>query len=148
MHFYRSIIEGINFALLDGLRSMEKRLGTKVKEIYLGGGGSKSKEICQITADMFGLPVKKVQTSEVALLGSSMLAFVALGIYKNLEEAKAEMVHLKDVFLPNRKNHKLYKELYKDVFRQIFSRLGPLYKHTKSILNSWKKKKMKKEDEI
>ncbi|MDR0878562.1 MAG: FGGY-family carbohydrate kinase, partial [Treponema sp.] len=39
IHLYRAIIEGINFALMEGLRSMEKRGHLKVKSIYVAGGG-------------------------------------------------------------------------------------------------------------
>ena len=34
IHLYRAIIEGINFALMDGMRHMEKRGGFKFEEIY------------------------------------------------------------------------------------------------------------------
>lgn len=66
IHIYRAIIEGINFALIDGLRQMEKKAGYRMKEIRVGGGGSQSDQICQITADMFGIPVVRTQTHEVA----------------------------------------------------------------------------------
>ena len=64
IHLYRAIIEGINFALIDGMKVMEQRAGHKFQAIYLGGGGSQSDEICQITAHMFGLPVVRTQTYE------------------------------------------------------------------------------------
>ena len=66
IHIYRAIIEGINFALMDGLKLLEKQSGHKFLEIYVGGGGAQSDEICQITADMFGLPVIRTQTFEVS----------------------------------------------------------------------------------
>ena len=61
---YRAIIEGLNFALMDGMYGMERRSGQKIRHLYLGGGGSRSDEICQITANMFGLPVSRIQTHE------------------------------------------------------------------------------------
>ena len=42
---------------MDGMRHMEKKGGFRFEEIRVGGGGAQSSEICQITADMFGLPV-------------------------------------------------------------------------------------------
>ncbi len=62
IHIYRAIIEGINFALMEGMKGLEKRMKVETKGIYLAGGGSRSSEICQITADMFGLPVYRIQT--------------------------------------------------------------------------------------
>ena len=37
------------------------------------------------------------------------------------------MVHVKDVFEPDMKQHEIYEELYENVFRNIYGRLSPLY---------------------
>jgi ribulose kinase len=37
--------------------------------------------VCRITADVFGLPVKRIQTPEACSIGSSMAAFVAMGVF-------------------------------------------------------------------
>jgi sugar (pentulose or hexulose) kinase len=42
IHLYRAIIEGINFALMEGLRGMEKRGKLSVKSLFVAGGGSQS----------------------------------------------------------------------------------------------------------
>ena len=34
--------EGINFALMDGLKLLEKQSGHKFLEIYVGGGGTRA----------------------------------------------------------------------------------------------------------
>lgn len=130
IHIYRAIIEGINFALMEGMRSMEKRLKTKTEGIYVGGGGSRSSEICQITADMFGVPVYRSQTHETAVIGSSMVAFTTLGVFKDLDEAIEAMVHIKDTFKPNMENHEIYETMYREIFTKIFKRLNPLYTKT------------------
>lgn len=127
IHIYRAIIEGINFALMDGMKLMEKRAGHKFERIYLGGGGSQSDEICQITADMFGLPAVRTQTHEVAGLGCAMATFVGLGVFADYEEAVASMVREKDVFYPDMKQHRIYERLYTEVFRNIYGKLSGLY---------------------
>ena len=68
-HMYRAIIEGIAYALREGLEGIEKSQHHKVKEIRISGGGSQSSTICQITADIFGLSVSRVQTNETTSLG-------------------------------------------------------------------------------
>ena len=127
-HIYRAIIEGINFALMDGLRTMERRGGFAVRDLYAAGGGAQSDEICQITANMFGLPVHRIQTTEASGLGSSMTAFVANGVFRDYEEAVRAMVHLRDTFEPDPEEHALYEALFSDIFQKIFPRLLPLYK--------------------
>jgi sugar (pentulose or hexulose) kinase len=134
IHLYRAIIEGINFALMEGLRNMEKRGGLQVKELYVAGGGSKSEEICRITASMFGLPVYRIQTYEAAGIGSSLAAFTARGIFSSYEEGIREMVHIKDEFLPDREAHEVYEAIYERIFEKIFDKLSPLYGEINSIV--------------
>lgn len=127
-HFYRAIIEGVCFELYDSLKIMEKRSGVKITEIYVGGGGAKSNIVCQITADIFGLPVKRIQTYEASSIGSSMVAFIAKGIFDNYDDAISHMVQIKDVFYPNIENHLVYSELYNKAYRKIFGKLEPIYR--------------------
>ncbi|WP_322413310.1 FGGY-family carbohydrate kinase, partial [Clostridium perfringens] len=102
-HIYRAIIEGINFALLDGMRTIERRGKLKVDKVFVAGGGSRSDKICQITANMFGIPVCRIQTHEASGLGSSIVAFISKGVFSNIDEAVEAMVHIKDEFIPDMK---------------------------------------------
>jgi len=134
-HIYRAIIEGINFALMEGLYTMERRGKVKIKKLFIAGGGSQSDAICQITANMFGLPAYRIQTYEATGLGSSMVAFTAMGVYSNLYEAAEKMVRVKDEFLPDLKERETYKFLFENVFNKVFGKLLPLYKTYKENEN-------------
>jgi sugar (pentulose or hexulose) kinase len=134
IHLYRAIIEGINFALMDGLRGMEKRGKLRVKSIYVAGGGSQSDEICQITASMFGLPVYRIQTFEATGIGSAMTAFKTMGVFASYEAAAAAMSHIKDEFLPDAAAHSIYEDLYQRIFEKIFDKLSPLYQDIDKII--------------
>lgn len=133
IHIYRAIIEGINFALMDGMRLMERRAKIKFKEIYLGGGGSQSSEICQIAADMFGIPTVRTQSYEVTGIGCALTAFVSLGVFKDYAEGVRRMVRVRDRFLPDANAHKIYDRLYNDVFKKAYKRLEPLYRKLRDI---------------
>lgn len=133
IHMYRAVIEGINYSLMEGIKLAETAGNFKVAEIRLGGGGSQSSEICQITANMFGIPVVRVHTHEVTGLGAAMAAFVGLGEFESFEAAAASMVHERDRFEPEMKEHALYKELYEGVWKEIFGRLAPLYGKAQEI---------------
>lgn len=133
IHLYRAIVEGINFALIDGMKLMEHRAGHRFAELHVGGGGSQSDEICQITADMFGIPVVRVQSHEVTGLGCALTTFVALGAFKSYKEAVKTMVHEEKRFEPNMKVHRIYQELYEDIFKKIYGKLAPLYKRLHEI---------------
>lgn len=127
IHVYRAIIEGINYCLYTGMRTMEKRAKTRIKTLYVAGGGSQSAEICQITADMFGLPVVRTQTHEACGVGSAMIAFKAMGLFKSYEEACAAMVQEKHRYEPDMELHRFYDGMSSQVFGKIFDRLLPLY---------------------
>ena len=138
-HMYRAIIEGIDFALLEGLENMERRAGIKVKRIALSGGGSSSDAVCQIAADIFGREVYRVQTFETSGLGASMACFIALGVFSGREEAVKNMVHLKDIFKPNAANAAVYRELYEKAYVKIYPSVRHIYFN---IYNMNKNKKL------
>lgn len=133
-HLYRAIIEGIDLALYDGLKTMEKRSGKKVKEIFVGGGGSKSDAVCKILANVMGLPVKRIQTHEACGIGSSMVAFISKGEFKDYPEAVSQMVQVSKVFQPDMREHTLYMEIYSRVYSKMYGKLEPLYKKMRKYL--------------
>lgn len=122
-HLYRSIIEGIGYALKEGLDGIQKKQHHKISEIRISGGGSKSDAICQITADIFNKPVSRVQTYETASLGCAILIFVSSGYYANFDEAISKMVRIKKTFLPNSEDAKTYKNIYNKIYRQIYPKM-------------------------
>lgn len=130
-HVYRSIIEGIAYGLRDGLEGIQRRQHHKIKEIAVSGGGSQSDAICQITADIFGKPVFRVQTYETASLGCAIVGYKYLGVYKTYEEAVEHMVKRSITFEPNEENYKKYNKLFKKVYLKMFGRLSDIYKYIK-----------------
>ena len=130
---YRAILEGIMLELNKGLKIMSKRGKNEIKEVYAGGGGSVSNEICQMAADVLNLPVKRIQTHEACGIGSSMVAFVSLGVFKNYEEAINSMVRVKDTFMPNEDNHKIYEYIFNNNYSKIYKKLLPIFKNIKGM---------------
>lgn len=129
VHMYRAIIEGIAYCLREGLELFEKRrLHHKVKSLRISGGGSRSPAICQITADVFGLKVAKVQTEECSSLGAAIAGFLAAGEFKNVEEAVKSMVQKTEEFEPNMVNHERYDYLFKHVYMKMYPKLKNIYK--------------------
>jgi sugar (pentulose or hexulose) kinase len=132
-YIYRSIIEGINYSLHDGVDRIEKKTSTRIQAITVSGGGSQSDDICQITADMFNRIVKKSNTHETSGLGASIAGFVGLKEFSSWTEAIQAMVKYKKEFFPNKENAKLYTELYSNVYKRIYSKLQPLYRTISKI---------------
>lgn len=137
-HVYRAIIEGICLELYMSMKSMEKRGGLNVKEVFVGGGGSKSDLACQILADVFDLPVKRIHTHEASSIGAAMTAFVAKGEFDGFDDAIKSMVHEKDVFTPIKENHEVYAGMYNMVYKKIYRHVKPLY----ATMNNLKERNM------
>ncbi|MBU0971239.1 MAG: FGGY-family carbohydrate kinase [Proteobacteria bacterium] len=132
-HVYRAVIEGLGFALYEGMEKIEKKGGVCVEKAAVSGGASQSDEICKITADIFNLPMVKGQTHETTGLGAAIITAVGVGLYPGIDEAVAQMVRVKTVFEPDPKNVLLYRQLYQKVYQGMYKALAPLYAQIQKI---------------
>ena len=132
-HIYRAIVEGIAFALREGLECIEKAQKHKVKSLRISGGGSLSDEVCQITADIFGLEISRVQTIESSSLGAAIATFVAVKEFDSVEEAVENMSKVAETFKPNLANHHIYEKIYREVYLKVYPRLKPINEQINSI---------------
>jgi len=132
-HVYRAVIEGLGFALLDGLHTIEKASRVRVQKLAVSGGASQSNQICQISADIFNLPLVRGKTTETSGLGAAIITSVGLGFYDSFQKAIDEMVTYDTVFKPDLNNVPLYSKLYQQVYQKIFKALEPLYENIRDI---------------
>lgn len=119
-HVYRALLEGIVMEIKDKSEAMEEALDMPINELYIGGGGSKSKLMSQIIADVFNVPVYRSHDPENTSLGIAMCAAVGSGVYASFDDAIVGMVKEFDVFQPNADNHALYKKLRKEVIDKLY----------------------------
>lgn len=134
-HVYRAVIEGLSFALHDGLKQIEKRGNTRIEMIGAAGGASQSDEICQIAADIFNKPIYRGQTHESTALGAAAVTFAGTGIYPDIMTAAKEMSKKARIFEPDNNHVDLYKEIFNKVYRKMSRRLHPLNKEIRKIFN-------------
>jgi len=132
-HVYRAIIEGIAYELRRLGEKMQKRSHNRIKELRVGGGGSKSDEVMQITADIFNVPACRMHTSNLAALGAAMDAAVSQNVYSNFAEAAANMVRVKKTFTPLQENVAVYDRLFNEVYKKLYPALKPLHYKTAEI---------------
>lgn len=123
---YRATVEGLGYALRDGLETLEKRGRFHCDRVAVSGGASKSDLICQISADIFNKPLLRGRTYETSGLGAAILVASALGLHSTVDDAVHKMVVYEKTFEPNPENAELYNRLYK-VYRKIYPRLQDLY---------------------
>jgi sugar (pentulose or hexulose) kinase len=132
-HLYRAILEGLAYALREGLERTQRRLGVETEEVRVSGGGSQSDAAMQITADVFNLPASRPHVYETSGLGAAMDAAVGLGLHADFKTAVAEMSRVRRTFEPRPQVHELYDALYRRVYRQMYRRLRPLYDEIRDI---------------
>jgi gluconokinase len=99
----------------------------QVKEIRMGGGGTNINGWPQIFANVLGLPVIIFSVNEMALVGSTMLALTAGGIYKDLNESSKKMMKDSKRLEPDPRSMKMHDQRY-PFFKKLRETLGPLYK--------------------
>jgi sugar (pentulose or hexulose) kinase len=132
-HLYRAILEGVAYALREGMERTEHRSHIPVTELRVAGGGSQSDAALQLTADVFGLPTARPHTYEASGLGAAMDAAVGLGLHPDFDTAVKEMTRVGCTFEPNSLAHEIYDGLYHRVYKQMYRRLKPLYEEIRDI---------------
>lgn len=96
---YVAGLSGIGYGLEQLLLRFASQ-GISIKLIVASGGAAQSSLVCQILADATNTPVSLSNTSEPVLLGSAMLAAVAHGQYKTLDDAMRNMSSTSRIFEP------------------------------------------------
>jgi len=132
-HVYRAILEGLAYALREGLERTQRRLRARTTEVRVSGGGSQSDAAMQITADIFNLPASRPHVYETSGLGAAMDAAVGLGLYPDFKTAVAEMTRVRDTFEPRPAVRDVYEGLYRRGYKQMYRRLRPLYDEIRSV---------------
>lgn len=120
-HIYKAIMEGVAYSLR---HNMEMVAGTGLnldKEIILVGGGSKSKLLPQIFADVTGKPVRIIKNDVEAPLADALLAGLATGVFEN-PNILSEWLEFDTTVEPNLENTKLYDKIF-EIYKKIYLNL-------------------------
>jgi ribulose kinase len=111
-HLYRAVVEGICFGTRQILEDMVAH-GFKLKRIYAGGGGAKSRLWTQIQADVLGHPIHLPRDKETMALGAAIWAGLGAGVFRDYQDAIGRMVHIERAVAPVPERRGVYDELYR-----------------------------------
>lgn len=117
---FKALIEALTF---ETRRSMEGVLPYKrsgCSRIRIGGGPTKEPAWAQLRADVTGKIIERVVSTDNSALGAAVLAAIGTGLYKDLPEASANLIRVKDVFYPDPEKHARYEELYRAYCARVF----------------------------
>ena len=111
-HVLKAVMEGITMSVKTIIDTLWDK-GGPIKSVRMSGGGSRSDLWNKIRADVYGIPVQLLQTSETGCLGASVFAAVSLGLYPSLREASEAMVHVTRTFSPAPSGVDAYAKVYR-----------------------------------
>lgn len=121
----QAVLEGVAFALRDSFE-VAKSLGIKIERTKICGGGAKSPLWKKMIANILNVKVDVIESEEGPALGGAMLAAVACGEYRNVEEAAEKIVKIVDTVEPEEELVLKYEEKYRQ-FREIYPACKPLF---------------------
>lgn len=121
----QAVLEGVAFAIRDSFE-VAKSLGIQIERTKICGGGAKSPLWKKIVANVLNIKVDVIASEEGPGLGGAMLAAVACGEYKNVEEAAASIVRVVDTIEPTPEIAASYEEKYKK-FVKIYPTVKNLF---------------------
>jgi len=108
----RSALEGLSFQLRHALEILKREVSTELRGIRVVGGGARNILWNQIRADVTGLPVITTEQKEYTALGAAIAAFIGIGRYRSLEDARKYILSEEKIFEPSGKQA-VYKVLFK-----------------------------------
>lgn len=127
-HMYRSILEAIAMTMKISVDAMCNELGVRPKQVIVSGGGSNSPLFMKIFADVFGIKSVRNVINNAAGLGAAMNVTVALGVYSDYDTAMKHMVRIKDEFMPDLENTKVYDKIINYIYKDIKTYSDPVNK--------------------
>ena len=117
-----AILSGVTYEMKLNLELL-RTTGVRIRRLRAIGGGAKSRVWVQRKADIMGVPVAVLETTEAAALGAAMLGGKAAGLVPNLGDMAKRAVRVKHVYEPDAKRHAAYERLF-----SIYQALYPAIK--------------------
>jgi xylulokinase len=113
----RAVLEGVALACYDAYSVLAEQ-GARPEQLILAGGGARSPLWRQIIADVFGLPVRRLEVADQSAMGAILLAGAGLNLFDPAETAP-QWATYGEAVVPNRGRYTLYGELL-DLFRAAY----------------------------
>ena len=85
-HVIRAALEAIAYQSADLMEAMKTDCGFLPTQLQVDGGASANAFLMQFQADIMNVPVVRPQVMETTALGAALLAGLAVGVYRDLED--------------------------------------------------------------
>lgn len=119
-HLTRAILEGVAFGLRDSFELMREAGMAAIHQVRITGGGARSPLWRQILADVLGVELAAVNSTEGAAYGAALLAGVGAGAWSDVESACTSTIQVTETTPPDPERQNIYQSQY-----QLYRRLYP-----------------------
>ena len=125
-HLARALLEGNALALRDVIEAI-RGAGHPPSEIVCVGGGAKGRLLCELRANVTGLPVCRPDDVETTARGAAMLAAAGVGLHPTVAAAGRAMAGPRGPYVhPDPELRAIYDELHAR-HRRLYAALRPLF---------------------
>jgi xylulokinase len=115
------VLEGICFGMLDSLAIIQAQ-ASPLSRILVTGGGAQSPFVRAMQADVYGIPIVRVNREEGPSFGAALLAAVGAGAFRDVASACRATLKRLPVEKPHAKAHAAYLAPY-ERFRSLYPAL-------------------------
>ena len=121
---YRACMEGVVYEMRLNYDALSGS-GIRFEKLNATGGGARSECWMQMKADVLDLPITALKTVDAGTVGSAMLTGIAVGLFKDLNDAAGKMVQEMKTYYPRKDMHDKYIKIY-DRYKGVYSAVRPL----------------------
>jgi len=80
-HIVRAAVEAMAYQTRDVVEAMERDSSRRLTELRVDGGAAVMDVLCQLQADLLGIPVRRPRHTETTALGAAFLAGLGAGVW-------------------------------------------------------------------
>ncbi len=110
-HLTRAVLEGVAFGIKDSFTLIQNAGLGDIEQVRISGGGAKSPIWRQIIADVLGVELVTVNTTEGAAYGAALLAGVGAGAFDSVPAACEAAIQITGRTTPS-KASQIYQKVY------------------------------------
>ena len=121
-HMTRAVLEGVAFGFKDSFNLIQSAGLGSINQVRISGGGARSALWRQIIADVLGVELVTVNTTEGAGFGAALCAAVGAGLYASLPEACQSAIQITGRTQPGAQMA-AYAEFY-PIYRSLYPALS------------------------
>jgi xylulokinase len=132
-HVTRAVLEGVSYGIKDSFTLIQRASTAEIQQVRISGGGAKSPVWRQIMADILGIELVTVNTTEGAAFGAALLAAVGSGFFPNVEQACEATIHTTGRTAPGADSAAYQK--YYPLYQTLYPVLSPTFDTLASVFN-------------